>query len=276
MPDERGEKGGVVMDGDDAGLTPIEGDNNEPGTEKDQEDNIVVDESGKATDPERGGTDKETPEDGGGEEGEVPEEGAEPRPKDDPRLSAVEKTLAEINEKIQKKEEPVKEKTPEEWAKLEEEWGAPRSVIERTTRQAVMVFNKMQEYVDSRFAKLEFGNALSDFSKQPGFSDANRYRKDVEEFLSDYDSKHWTNPKLIERAVFYARGKNAQAREQFARSGAERNRVIAGTARPASPGGGTKPRGIPPLRADQKEAAELMGGESEYRKYQRGGRVTIE
>lgn len=289
---ERGEKGGVVLDGgsdsveetgneqevagvnsnskmegSDASLTAIE------------EDNQNVDEQGGTADPDGGAKDPQVGKDDSAQEGEILEDGEIARSEGDDRIAVVEKTLKEIHEKLnEQKPEPVKQMTDEEWAKLEQQTGAPRSTIEFFTNQNVRVVEKLTQYIDSKLAKLEFDSSINDFSRTPGFQDAVRYKKDVQDFLSAYDPKHWTNPELLKRAVIYSRGLHSGENVQRARTDSERNRKIAGAARPMAPGGSARKPATPPLTQAQREVAAMMpGGEAEYLKYRpKGGRVILE
>lgn len=272
MTGERGAKGGVVIDtsGTDessevdnaTSLTQIETDN-EPLTESSAEPDID------------GGTeDQEAGRDANEVESETRPSGTEPRPQDDVRIANVERMIKEVSDKISAP--PVKERTPEEWAAMEQEYGVPRGAIERFTRQNVTVYNKIKDEMDARFAKYEMNDALGDLVKEQGFNDAVRYKKDVTAYLSRYETKHWTNPQLLKDAVIYARGLNANANVQKARTDSQRNVVVAGKGRPASPGGGQRRSNPVPLTKEQKEAAEMMGSESEYRKFMSKGRMQIE
>lgn len=276
MAGERGEKGGVVLDsgGAEEGAEPVEG--NDAALTPIEEVNEVVAQPSREADLNRGA---ETPQDGAvdsGEEGAVDESGEGARTENQPQIKEiVDNAIKEAFANIPKPQEPTKQYTEEDWAKMESEWGMPRTAIDRVTRQNVQIVNQIMEHIDSRIAKIEFGNALETFSKQPGFTDATRYRKDIDSFLGNYDPKHWSNPQLLKMAVFYARGVNANGNVQKAMVGAERNRKISGQARPSSPGGGVRRSAMPPLTESQRQAAELMGGESEYRKFQVNGRRKI-
>lgn len=276
MNGERGERGGVVLDqgSEDEGLQPIEDVGAaDVAITKDTKTNNVVDEQGGATDADGGTENFEVGENDQVQEGEVLEDGAKPGAPNDDRLGIVEKTLNEIRAKINEKPAEVpKALTEEEWSKHEQDWGVPRAAIERVTQQNVRVVNHLREYIDGELAKLRFDSAITDFSKTPGFNDAARYKKDVQEFLGSYEPRHWNNPDLLKKAVFYARGVNAQGTIQRVRADTERNRKIAGAARPASPGGSIRKGALPPLTPTQREAAMLMpGGEAEYNKFRVGG-----
>lgn len=265
---ERGERGGVVLDG---GEEPVEkGAIDAAIDQTNQENDKVVDESGGTADTDAGAEIPKDGEDAEASEGEVVEGSESPGTKVNPELAAFKE---EIKAELAKLAPPpavaaeVKPLTEEQWVKLEEEWGQPRQTIQRITNQNVKIVKNLTEYIDAKFAKLEVGEAIQEFSKTPGFTDANRYRNDIQEYLQDYEPKHWTNPALLERAVYYARGKNANANIAKVRTDAEKNKKIAGPARPSSPSSGIKRTAMPALNGAQKQAAEFMGGENEYNKF---------
>jgi hypothetical protein len=177
-----------------------------------------------------------------------------------------EERLMEKLEAKLKPQEPPRDLTDEEWAKKEEEFGASRQTIKAFTNQNVQVYNAMREYVDSLFAGVHKENRLKEISQEKGFTDAMRYRKGIDQFLSKYDPKHHSNPELLRMAVVYARGLDRSASVQRARNDGERNRRIAGPARPSSPGNGRSGRpGLPALNATQKEVAAKFGmSDAEY------------
>lgn len=264
---ERGEKGGVVIDGDAS--EPVNA-----GAEgaidaeiaKINEDPEVIDEQGDKPNAD-GGT--KVLEDGkvdGEKEGSVEEEGADTGAPEPDRLGVVEKTLEEIrakmNEKPQEKPQPM---TNEQWENLETETGMPRRSIEFVTNQNIKVINRLTDLIESRFAKMEVGSAIDSVAKDPQFTDASRYKTEINEFLADYEPRHWTNPALIKKATIYARGLNANKNIQKVRTDQERNLKVAGAARPSSPNSGSKKPAMPALTASQREAATLMGvPEAEY------------
>ncbi len=234
-----------------------------------------------------GGTDPETGEEIGKVEGAEGEEGANPEPgpgtenltldqvRDQLRQELRDEIMTELKQQ-QVQKEPAKEISEEEWNKHESEWGIPRSaiknVVSRMERVVMHVMNKM----DERFSRFEKGDALRSLGQQPGFNDAARYAKDVDEFLSHYDVKHHSNPELLKRAVIYARGKNMKSTVQRAAQGAERNRRIAGVARPAGSAGpiGKGMVGKRQLSAIERSAARAAGmSDDEYLKHKGAKRV---
>lgn len=164
--------------------------------------------------------------------------------------------------------------TEEEWLKQEESWGVPRTAIQAMTNQSVKVINHIMSQLDQRLAKFEKSDALRSLSSEKGFTDAPRYQKDVDEFLSHYDPRAWSNPELLRRAVIYARGKNMNKNVSQARNESERNRKIAGPGRPAPAGNAMRRTVSKPLNPIQRDVASKFGlSESEYAKLKSGSKT---
>ncbi len=265
---------GTVIDNDGAA---DEGGANGPENEPGSENLDALNEPGEGADPNGGG---ENPEDGEaagaveGAEGE-PGEGAEPGPEpvagaftpeaqEQFRAQLREELKAELLEEM-KANQPApaaKEIPDEEWVKHESEWGIPRTAIKNVVSRMERVVNHVMAKMDERFAKFEKGDAIRALSQEKGFNDISRYQKDIDEFLGRYHPKHHSNPELLKQAVFYARGKNMNSAVRRAAVGAERNRKIAGVARPASATGpqgknGVVKRALTPIERSAARAAGM-------------------
>lgn len=229
-------------------------------------------EPGDNSNPNGGREDQEN----GGEvesvEGGVLEEENQPESESKIDLKSIEENiLKSIDEKL-KANQPAPEQKPlteEDWERIEGEWGGvPRQAIDRVTRQSVQVFEKMREYVDSKFAAIESESAMSALAKEPGFQDVPRLKAGIKEFLSDFDPKFHTNPGLLKKAAIYARGLISSKDIKAVQSRDERNRQVIRRLKPASnEGGSPKGSGSKGLNDMQREAAALLsGGEAEYQK----------
>lgn len=263
---ERGERGGVVLDGGE----PSDGGEIDAAIKENSQVDEPINESGDAANSNAGAEVVEDGKDAGAAEDEIdsasPGAGEEVAPQLD--IDAIKETIrAELKGANEKLPEPVKPLSEEQWVKLEEEWGTPRQTIQKITNQNVQVVNKLMEYIDSKFAKIEVGDVISSVSKEAGFTDATRYRNEIKEFLGDYDPKYWANPILIKKAVTYARGLHAGTNLQKVRVDAEKNKKIAGVARPSSPSGGMKRTAMPALSGAHREVANMMGSDVEYNKF---------
>ncbi len=165
-----------------------------------------------------------------------------------------------------------KELTEENWKALESQWGMPRKAISQVMQAQRMGLQMVTDQVQSLVAELRVDKEIDRISRMPGFSDAKRYRKEIDEFLTDIEPRYHSNQKILQTAIYVARGKNAGTdRARQVRTG-QQNTRITGVARPASgiPAKGGAPAGGA-LNPAQRQAAALMGGEKEYRKFMRTG-----
>lgn len=244
---------------------------------------------GGATDPEVGadggedegtlpgegeGTASELDENGNPIEGDVVNGESEPAPGALTPEQISEMVAKGIQDAMEKnKPAPSPELTDEQWTAKEQEVGVDRKAIQFFTGQAMKVYNAIQEAMDARFAKFEKAEALQSLSRTKGFEDAGRFQKGVDEFLSKYQPKYHSNIELLKMGVIYARGLARSGDVRRANVNSERNKRVAGVARPASPGsasGARKPniQGRP-LNPSQKEVASKFGmTEQEYRNLQ--------
>lgn len=274
------DKSGVAEPGE--GTDELENASDKENDDSFDEQGGDTDADGRAEDQEAGG-DADPVE---GEEGEE-NENSEPEPKvdaaaDRERLKTelreeLKKDLLQEQDMLRKQNEeqaPVKELSDEEWAAHEQRMGVPRTAIRAFTEQNVKLFHRMNQILDERFSRFEKREALTELAQDPAFRDAKRYQKDVDEFLTDYDVKHHSNPKLLQRAVIYARGKNAQTNLNKVRNDKTRNLKITGSGRPAGNGAPVRKAGNVALTPLERSAARAAGmSESEYLKSKNSGRV---
>jgi len=163
-------------------------------------------------------------------------------------------------------QQPAKPMTEEEWVSLESEVGVPRAAIQRFTSQTMQVANSLKEYIDSKFTMIEQAEGLRQVARDPEFSDGLKFEKDVQKYLSRVDPRYRSNPDVIKDAIIYSRGLNYKKTVSTVRNENEKNRKIAGPARPAAPGGGMKGKGSVPLTPIEHQAREAVGWtEEQYR-----------
>ncbi len=262
-------------------MTNIEdGGTNAPENATDQKVDNALNEPTGNEDLNAGGENREVPEDGGQDEGQVDgqEEGAEsalaegeeatPEPFDPNAFK--EDILKSIDEKMTPPAAPPAELTEEQWAAKETEVGVPRQSIQFFTAQAMKVYETVMNHIEERFAKLDKVEGIRGISKEKGFEDATRYQKEIDQYLSRYHPKHHSNPQLLKDAVIYARGLNASKNIQRVRTDQDRNKKIAGPARPSSPNGGKRVPTVA-LNASQRDVATKFGmSETEYQKLMKG------
>lgn len=174
----------------------------------------------------------------------------------------------------QPENQPAKEPTDEEWQQHEESWGIPRTAIKQVLQTQVKIRNQILDHIDSRFAAIESENALRSLSRQPGYADALSLKAGVQKYLSQFNARLHSNPKILQTAVIYARGLAASKNLQKVRAGQERNVRIAGKARPAAPNPGVRKPSAGSLSPVQKDVAAKFGmSESEYTKLKSGSRT---
>lgn len=169
---------------------------------------------------------------------------------------------------------PVQEPTEEEWVKHEESWGIPRTAIKQVLSTQVKIRNQILDHIDERFAAIESESALRSLARKPGFADAMSLKDGVKQYLSQFNSKLHSNPKILQTAVIFARGLAASKNLQKVRAGQERNVKIAGKARPAASnavGRKPAPKGLTPVQKDV--AAKFGMSEAEYSKLMGGSRT---
>jgi len=227
--------------------------------ELDAEGNPVVDEEAEDGNDEKAAGEAE--EDAGGEL----EEETDPR---DAQIAELKARLEKI-EKVPAREEKPFELTDEQWAKNEEDWGMDRKAIQRVTNQSMMVVQHITKMIDDRFAAMEGNKALETMSKRKGFEDTMKYQKDIGDFLKDYNPKFHSDQNLLEKAYYFARGKNSNGAIKKVIRSQERNRVIAGKIRSSASNTGGKSKSVV-LSPAQKSAAKAAGmDEAEYIKWMR-------
>lgn len=215
-----------------------------------------------------------------GEEESNPESGELENQSTDEQFTQMrEEMRREIMEEVRREMDTLKPQEPEApkdpwanmneetWAKKEEEVGVNRNAIKFFTNQSMRVVDHVMAKLDERLAKFEKSDRIREISRQPGFSDASRYQKDIDEFLSSYHPRHHSNEDLIKRAVIYARGKNMKSSISKARNESERNRKISGQVKPPTSGANVKKASPAALTPMQRNMARNAGmSEDEYAK----------
>jgi len=217
--------------------------------------------------PDDGGEDQEAG--AGGTENEVPAPEAESAPE----IESLRNQISELSTKLEsalsaKPQAPasaapqVAELSDEQWRAHEEKLGVGRETIKYFTNQAVKVYQTLLEKMDEKMARYEKADALRSISRDPKFSDATKYQKDVDEYLGQFHVSQHGNPDLLKNAIYYARGKNMGKTISKVQSQVARNPKIVGAGRPSAPAPtASKPKIA--MTAGQKHAASMFG-EKEY------------
>lgn len=232
------------------------------GTEDQEIEEDVQDEPVEEGSPD---SDQETevgagPEDGGME----PKAGGQT----EQMIAAIQALLeAKKNSEEKPKEEAPKQLSDEQWAKLEEDWGGmPRTAIQKIGSSNMRVIQHIMGEMDKRFAKFEKESALEVLSQNPQFRDIKSYKAGIDEFLNNFPVENHANPKLLEMAAIYARGKKAPEQMKQYTEGTERNKKVIMNNKMASPSSGGKSAStsmqLTPL---ERSAAKAYGvSEKEY------------
>lgn len=244
--------------------------------ETNPEDNNPINQPGGEADPNGGTTPGEDGENDKGKEAPTgkEEEGAEPTPPVD-----VDKIVDQILAKtgLGKEKEPEKEKLdPKEAAarieSIAKKLGITPEAVRYFTNQNMQVADIIRKEVSSKLAVINKSSALARLSREKGFEDANRHAKGVDEFLSVFDESEHSDPELLRRAVIYSRGLEAQKNLKQVQNTNERNKKIAGTGRPASPGE-PKDNKVVVLTPLEKETARAFGmSEKQYSEIKKNGK----
>lgn len=191
-------------------------------------------ESGKedAADPDR------VPGDGDGGEGvkddaEKGGEDEEPaQPTLEERFKALEEELrvARENKKEapEKEEAKIPEKTAEEWQALADTYEMPVKAVQALERNQIDFAKRTVQFVRNEIAKA-FGStnrekAIEGMSSK--FKDIGNYKNGINEFLQNYKIEDHSNPVLLEKAYYYARGKGVDKLVKKVRESTELNRKV--------------------------------------------------
>ncbi|RTL20760.1 MAG: hypothetical protein EKK55_17395 [Rhodocyclaceae bacterium] len=229
-----------------------------------------------------------TGDDGEGKDGDVEGDGGEDTGEDSPEegegkpseLDALKALLAEANKKLKAREEEEKpdatpaappQMTDEQWAKVQEEWGMDRRGIEKVTAQNAYLYRKIIGEVSKMMAPFHKERVIAQMEKQEEFKDIRQHLSGVDEFLANFDDDQHANEKLLALGLMYARGKGLNKAVRTAANSKERNKKIAGAARPAAPSAGAAKKPSRGLNEMERQAARLGGmTDEEYLKMKTG------
>jgi hypothetical protein len=176
------------------------------------------------------------------------------------------------------KEVPVEQKAPqiteEEWAKYEEERGIPRTAQTWITNTLVRAVQDIEKVINQRFARIDRKEAIQGMASNPEFSDANKYQKEMDQYLEKVDPRYHANPEVLKDALIWARGMNYKKTVQNVRNEREVNKRISGVARPSTGGAKSSSKSTPALTALEKSAADAVGmSYSDYAASRSNGRI---
>lgn len=183
------------------------------------------------------------------DEGEAePEEEAELDPRD-AKIAALEADIKAIKEGGPKPAAataapPAKVYTEEEKAQIAERFGVQdfRTVeaFGGMVANAVMSIRQEMQGMMSQFQK---DAVIGVLSKQKEYSDIMKYREGIDKYLAKFSPQYHGNEEFIKDGLAWAKGQGLRKTVAKALNNGDKNRRIAGPARPASAGGGDRAKG---------------------------------
>jgi hypothetical protein len=157
--------------------------------------------------------------------------------------------------------------TEEKWAELEERFGGlSRGQIQPMAEFMDKVVKSSESRVEARIAKIEKELTINLMAEQEGSRDVRSYRKEMEDYLGNFDQRSHADPKLLKMALVYARGLRSQDAMKKAMDSKERGLRVVGAGKPNTGGSsaGGKSNGFK-LTPQERQAAKLGGmSEREY------------
>ena len=212
-------------------------------------------------------------------------EGGEPQggePQVDPRdaeISTLKTDVARLEGRLdQAGKTPAQDQQPrkytdQEIAEYEEKTGMTWTGITWVEKMFKDQETRLEKKFSGQMGSISRNGAIDELAKQPGFSDVNLYRKEMQEHMDDmFDPAVHNNPRIVKSAYFNAKGQHANKDITKARNSSEFNRKIAGGARPASPGAGGRGSGSVKLTDVEESARKAFNmSAEEYAKYAKKG-----
>ena len=246
--------------------------------------------------------------DGSKPEGEpVPDSGKEPEgapgAEEPPAISELRTQLAETKgqletltkqanqtqaaEEVRRREES-KEITPEKWTQYETAWGYERIPDESGNETLRIDPRKQMQAIATRIsnasklvldeAKKEIDNQMADYKRESvytsmennGFADIRKHKEGIDEYLKTYvpDVRKHSDPKIIEAAYYYNRGKKAPEDIKNATQSRVVNKRVRSTSTPTRPA--TDEKGASELSSLERNLMEMDGtcaSEKEWRAF---------
>lgn len=165
-----------------------------------------------------------------------------------------------------------KQMTDEDWAVLENRFGGlSRSQIEPIAEFMDRASKSVEDRIVSRIAKIEKELTINAMAEQDGTRDVRSYRKEMEEYLGNFDQRSHADPKLLKMAYIYARGLKAPEAVKRAVASKERGLKVIGVGKPNTGGGSAGGKGSGVKLTPQERAVAKAAGmsEAEYAKWKR-------
>jgi hypothetical protein len=134
--------------------------------------------------------------------------------------------------------------------------------LQNISRLADATFARAQKYADElvhgNVSDIRFDSLVSSMEKNPAYRDIRQYTEGIDKFISQFfQPKDKSNPKIVEAALIWARGKNMKNAVKKAAAGMERNKIIV---KPAVSGATPAPKGgkltVAAMSPEQRHIAE--------------------
>lgn len=195
----------------------------------------------------------------------------------------VEKKFAEKQPEEEGKREEPKPLTPEDKVRITKEFGFVRKqgedgqsyldvnewqLIDRITRMVndgiQIAIQEGQKSIHQNVGDMRFDASVN--SLKTTHPDISQYTDEIRNFLKRrYPPQQHGDPKLIEEAYYYAKGKGIK---NIVKKAVDNSRRNAQVVRASGSSSGSRPSGTKTLTAEQKEIARKSGmSEEEYAKY---------
>lgn len=216
-------------------------------------------------DPDGGKAPGENGEDGGENENPDGTEKVEEEPVEDPRdakIAELEASIKEIKErsaKPEEKEAQPKVYTETEKAEIEQRFGgAPFEQVQAFTRVVATAIGRLREEFQGQFGRTDKAAVISELSKQKEFADIQSYASGIDEFLKKLNPSLHGNKELLQDAYFWAKGRGLKKTVAKAVNSNEKNKRIAGPARPAAPSGKAPAKGALKFKLSPTEESAYL------------------
>lgn len=168
----------------------------------------------------------------------------------------------------EREERPRKRYTDADYEKAGEKLGIAPQAVQFFHEGFESLREEVRSMIENMAGGLKSESTLTQMSREKGFSDIPRLRKDIDEFLNQFPEGQRSNRKLCEMAVKYARGSKVKDLANKIENRTERNRKILSRNRTESPKGEKRRRSGPPASKLEIQAMKLGGFKDveEYRK----------
>jgi len=220
--------------------------------EEDTEDDVDVDESSEVD---------ETDESEEVEEESAPSESSSMVE----MMAAMQKQIAEMNQRTSQPQQQERQYTPEEWEQIKEKTGLTQTGFSIMTNQIKQMEQRVFDTFSERLAVMEKRSVMDSLAKQKGFEGIHRHSKNIDKFLENFPKSMHNNEQAIKMAFLSSKGMEADKRTVNAQNATERNRRIVNR---------INPKGITQIKKSSGKAKSTNGLSPLERQYARSGGMT--